>query len=208
MKRTSLSKGLLRKELLNLRKHESEKKEKSQMIIQRVKTLPEVQSADIFHVYCSFGDEVCTNELIHNLHARGVTLYTSITPEQGFVLQHCILAPETTFHTGKYGVPVPHVPQNLLHTNEQLGKYFRNLPVQGTSTVSACIIVPLVGFDEECHRLGFGKGYYDRFLARLHAPHIRTIGLAFECQKALRIPTEDYDIPLDCVVTESFLLYK
>ena len=61
------------------------------------------------------------------------------------------------------------------------------------------VIVPLVGFDENLHRLGYGGGYYDRFLKDMD---VKKIGVAFEAQKTEYIETSEYDIKLDCIVTE------
>lgn len=62
------------------------------------------------------------------------------------------------------------------------------------------VICPLVGFDEECFRLGLGGGYYDRFLPR--CTKAVKYGAAFENQKFERVPRDTWDIPLDAVVTE------
>lgn len=68
------------------------------------------------------------------------------------------------------------------------------------------LLVPLVGFDAGCNRLGMGGGYYDQTLAYLHARrHWRRpllIGLAHECQRIERLAVRPWDIPLDLVVTE------
>ncbi|MCP5492301.1 MAG: 5-formyltetrahydrofolate cyclo-ligase [Chlamydiales bacterium] len=57
-----------------------------------------------------------------------------------------------------------------------------------------CILVPGLCFDSDNHRLGFGYGHYDRFLAQIH--HIPTFGIGFKEQKVDRLPTEPHDIPL------------
>jgi 5-formyltetrahydrofolate cyclo-ligase len=66
------------------------------------------------------------------------------------------------------------------------------------------MVMPLAGFDEEGHRLGYGKGHYDRAVTRLHARGKRPflLGLAFATQKVSRIPFEDHDMRLDAIVTE------
>jgi 5-formyltetrahydrofolate cyclo-ligase len=62
------------------------------------------------------------------------------------------------------------------------------------------IIVPILGFDETCSRIGMGAGWYDQFLAS--QPQALKIGLAFERQKNNIIPVEDHDVKLDMIVTE------
>jgi 5-formyltetrahydrofolate cyclo-ligase len=63
------------------------------------------------------------------------------------------------------------------------------------------VLIPLLGFDAEGTRLGYGGGHYDRTLAAL-ARKPRLIGFAFSSQQLDRIPRGDHDVPLDSVVTE------
>ncbi|WP_295879510.1 5-formyltetrahydrofolate cyclo-ligase [uncultured Thiohalocapsa sp.] len=69
------------------------------------------------------------------------------------------------------------------------------------------ILVPLVGFDAACNRLGMGAGFYDRSLAplrrRQHWRRPRLVGIAHECQRVERLVPQPWDVPLDAVVTES-----
>ena len=65
------------------------------------------------------------------------------------------------------------------------------------------VIVPLVAADERCNRLGYGKGYYDQFLTHFPRP---TIGVGFDAQIFPELPTDDRDIALDKVYTESRLI--
>ncbi|OGT49725.1 MAG: 5-formyltetrahydrofolate cyclo-ligase [Gammaproteobacteria bacterium RIFCSPHIGHO2_12_FULL_41_15] len=67
------------------------------------------------------------------------------------------------------------------------------------------ILMPLIGFDERCNRLGQGGGYYDRCLQDLKNRRPILIGLAFECQKTGSIPTESWDIPVNYIITEQNL---
>lgn len=62
------------------------------------------------------------------------------------------------------------------------------------------VIVPGLAFDRSNHRLGRGAGYYDRFLPELLAD-TATIGLAFDFQILERLPVEEHDVPLSCVIT-------
>ena len=66
------------------------------------------------------------------------------------------------------------------------------------------IIVPMLAFDKARNRLGYGKGYYDRFLKkyRKNRKNILTIGLAFSFQKYKKIPTSNHDVKLDHILTE------
>ncbi len=63
------------------------------------------------------------------------------------------------------------------------------------------IVVPGVAFDLSGHRVGFGKGYYDRFLATLHRP-VTLVGLCHDFQLLERVPSEGHDIRMQYIVTE------
>lgn len=68
------------------------------------------------------------------------------------------------------------------------------------------IIVPAVAMDRSCNRLGRGKGFYDRLLARTRAT---TIGVGYDFQLLSELlPAEPHDAPLDLVITESHLLRR
>ncbi len=62
------------------------------------------------------------------------------------------------------------------------------------------IIVPMLGFDKNLHRIGYGGGYYDKFLAT--QPRAKKIGVCFEAGKVENLPAEAHDIPLGIIITE------
>tara|TARA_R110002124_G_scaffold114535_14_gene269315 strand:+ start:5877 stop:6464 length:588 start_codon:yes stop_codon:yes gene_type:complete len=64
------------------------------------------------------------------------------------------------------------------------------------------VLVPLLGFDNQGTRLGYGGGYYDRTLAHMKKTP-RLIGLAFAAQELDSIPRDSHDVPLDAVITEA-----
>lgn len=90
----------------------------------------------------------------------------------------------------------------LMHNNPELE--VTSAPPRATAPIPGddfdVIIVPLLGFDAACLRLGRGAGWYDRFLAR--QPQAIKIGVGFDVQRVDAVPMEPHDIPLDAVVTE------
>ena len=69
------------------------------------------------------------------------------------------------------------------------------------------ILVPLVAFDNNLNRLGYGGGYYDRVIKKLNEKKkILKIGLAFSVQKINNVPVTKYDKKLDYIVTEKYIL--
>lgn len=74
------------------------------------------------------------------------------------------------------------------------------------ATLFTTIIIPLVGFDEQGHRLGMGGGYYDRTLSFMLNPMCRKkpllIGIAYSSQMVSNIKRQAWDVPLDAIITE------
>ena len=66
------------------------------------------------------------------------------------------------------------------------------------------LLVPLLAFDRLGYRLGYGAGYYDRYL-REHRPRrsVKAVGIAYAGQQYDALPVHDFDEPLDAVVTET-----
>lgn len=67
------------------------------------------------------------------------------------------------------------------------------------------ILLPMLGFDRTGARIGYGAGYYDRFLEK--NPDLNKIGIAFACQEIERLPVDDTDIRMDCIITEDGVVY-
>jgi 5-formyltetrahydrofolate cyclo-ligase len=69
------------------------------------------------------------------------------------------------------------------------------------------MLVPLAAFDAQGNRIGYGAGYYDRYIAMLRQGGIEPdlTGIAFDCQEVARVPAEAHDVPLPRILTESGL---
>ena len=76
--------------------------------------------------------------------------------------------------------------------------------VSGKSVNPDLIIVPLLAYDKFYNRLGYGKGYYDKFFTQYlkNRKNILTIGLAFSFQKYKKIPISKFDVKLNYILTE------
>ena len=96
-------------------------------------------------------------------------------------------------------------PDIQLCTSRQIQGVWSVVSWQGHNASEAlrfdAVIVPMLGFDTNLQRIGYGGGYYDKFLAtQLQA---RKIGVCFELGRVQRIPTETYDVPLDVIITDT-----
>ncbi len=76
-------------------------------------------------------------------------------------------------------------------------------PAEAPISVPEVLIVPLLAFDRQGYRLGYGGGFYDRTLAELRGvSHVTAVGAAYAGQEVARVPREATDLPLDWIVTE------
>ena len=78
-----------------------------------------------------------------------------------------------------------------------------NGPISKKSLYPDILLVPLVAYDKNCNRIGYGGGFYDRYIKKIKKiKKVLTIGLAFSYQKVKKIPIEKNDIKLDFIITE------
>ncbi len=98
----------------------------------------------------------------------------------------------------------PHTPENLVTNRYGILEPPADAPLLDGAAFDA-MLTPLVAFDSRGNRLGMGGGYYDRYLAAAGSrPYL--LGVAFACQQAEALPTEEWDMRLDAVVTENGVL--
>ncbi len=149
---------------------------------------PWICAAEAIHLYCSFGSEVETEELRQRLLASGKRVAVPLLMPGESELRHVWVRPGMHFRPNQRGIPEPVVEETACLTAEALGLQQWDV-----------ILVPVVAFDRWLYRLGYGGGYYDRFLRRVPA---RRLGLAFTCQEVEYLPHDAHDVPLDAVATE------
>ena len=115
------------------------------------------------------------------------------------------------FERLKYIISLPKISQNSnmnffnWSTNDPLNinKYGIPEPINNKIIYPDVLLVPLVAYDKNFNRVGYGGGFYDRYLKRIKKiKNVLTIGLAFSYQKVKKIPIEKNDIKLDFIVTE------
>ena len=76
-------------------------------------------------------------------------------------------------------------------------------PISNKVEYPDILLVPLVAYDKNFNRIGYGGGFYDRYIKRIKKnKKVITIGLAYSFQKVKKIPINEYDIKLDYIVTE------
>jgi len=84
-----------------------------------------------------------------------------------------------------------------------INKYGIPEPISNKIKYPNILLVPLVAFDKHLNRVGYGGGFYDRYIKKIKKKKkVLTIGLAYSFQKVKKIPINNYDIKLDYIVTE------
>lgn len=171
----------IRKHIRELKKQFTDRElvEMSQPIMTSLLAHPAVKSAKTILMYYSLPDEVYTHEAINQLTSLGKT----------------VLLPKV--------IDGENMEIRLYENPEDLaeGSYSIMEPTGNLFTDYADIdvaVVPGMGFDKSGHRLGRGKGYYDRFLPK--AVNAYKIGVCFGFQKMNEIPTDRFDVIMDCII--------
>ena len=146
----------------------------------------EGRTLHIIAAYCPLQGEVDPRPLLESFQREGCTLALPTVVGRGTPLEFRVWSPGDALEQGPFGTQHPAYGE----------------PVQPT-----VLLIPVVGFDGQNYRLGYGGGYYDRTLAAMD-PRPLTIGLGFELSRLATIHPRLRDIPLDCIVTESSVCMK
>lgn len=152
---------------------------KDLQIIQRVMNLPAYQQSNRIFVFASAGREINTHELITSAYAQGKTVALPKSDSGGmmdFYEYHGALT------LGRFNILEP-VGGSILYPSE-----------------TDLMIVPGLSFTREGHRIGYGGGYYDRYLAKHPC---MTVGICRDIFIADKLPVSWNDLPVDCVITET-----
>lgn len=187
------SRASLRQSLRSLRRNLSAKQQHSHSR-RLAKNLKHYRSfSNLRHIafYLAEDGEASPEVAIKLAWQQGKIVYLPVISPYANELYFAPYSPTTRMKRNRFGILEPAVALSKCKHAHQL----------------QLIFMPLVGFDEKGNRLGMGGGFYDRSLHfRQHQKNWKTpklIGLAHECQKLDQVPTEDWDIPVDGIVTEA-----
>ncbi|HNQ29849.1 MAG TPA: 5-formyltetrahydrofolate cyclo-ligase [Methanolinea sp.] len=149
----------------------------------REQVLALLDGTDPVLVYASKPPEVDTLPLISTMISRGTRVVVPIIEKEERTLRLSYLDDAALLSVSTFSVPEP--------IGHEVPADPGEIPV---------VIVPMIAYDAKGHRLGYGAGYYDRFLSRY--PHMRKVGVAFSCQEVDSIPADENDVCMDIIVTE------
>ena len=89
----------------------------------------------------------------------------------------------------------------------KINRYGIPEPISEKKISPNILLIPLVGFDDQLNRLGYGGGYYDRYLSKVRIKDkLLKIGVGFSFQKVKKIPVNNHDKKLDCIITEKKII--
>ena len=162
---------------------------KSQRITDKLLAIIESHGCNIIMLYLSMESEVQTFTLLHRLlMLNKVVLAPVMEPENKKLLPYQIINPETDLINSKYGMPEPNLKRSQLFAPAEI----------------QLVTVPGIAFDAKGYRIGYGGGYYDRFLPE--CPRALWVSLAFECQLVEEAVCAEWDLPVHKIVTEKRIL--
>ena len=157
-----------------------EKCSRSAPIMQQVESLPQFKEAQTVLLYWSMEDEVQTHDFVNRWYKEKTLLLPCVDGDDLRLRQYT--GPECLKEGEQFGIGEPSGPEFTDLERVEM------------------IIVPGVAFDRTGNRMGRGRGFYDRLLKS--TPRAFKVGVAFNFQMVDRVPTEDFDVPMDAVLTE------
>ncbi len=183
------TKSCIRKRILAVRNQltEAERLEKSRQIRDKLYSMKEYREADCILGFVGYGGEVETIPFLERAVFDGKKVYCPVSNEDG-TMEFYRFTSKADLITGYKNIPEP---------SSQAEKF----EVKCERTEKVFMLMPGVAFDEKRHRVGYGKGFYDRFLATYEPDYI--VAVCFACQIVEEFSVEEHDFLPERVVTET-----
>jgi 5-formyltetrahydrofolate cyclo-ligase len=172
-----------RQRLLTLRADiaPAKRRQWGQRIEARLRLLLEERCWGVLGVFWPFQGEFDPRPLIDWLVARRFAVALPAVVDKQGPLEYRAWQPGDVLVDGVWNIPIPDKREVV---------------------IPHAVLAPLVGFDRDCYRLGYGGGYFDRTLAAL-SPRPLAIGVGFELSQIETIHPQSFDIAMDIIVTET-----
>ena len=144
------------------------------------------QQSSTVMLYLSFQNEVATEAIYQRGWQDGKTMLLPICAPESGLMEMSVITSFDQLEPNRYGIG--ELPEHLQQ-------------IIAPEQIDVCLI-PGIAFDHAGTRLGFGAGYYDRYLPRVN-PSAKRIALAYECQMhSETLPRDAYDLPMQYILTE------
>lgn len=148
----------------------------SEIVMSRLEAMPEFISAEVVALFWSLDDEVYTHDFIEKW-AKDKVILLPIVSGSEMTLGRFI--DRDHMRSGDFGIAEPVCEDESAYNQIDM------------------IVIPGIAFDRQGHRMGRGKGYYDRFLC---GRTIFKVGVCFSAQLIERVPTQEHDIVMDALI--------
>ena len=174
-----MDKKMLRKQICEQKRAMSQEKieEASRKLVEQFLNCDAYRQAKTIYGYLPYNQEVRTVPILEQALADGKRV--AVPKVYGSEMKFIYLTDLTQVATGYAGIPEPVAdgPEG--------------------DDLTALVLMPGMAFTKEGHRIGYGGGFYDKFLAE--EPDHPTIALCYDFQMVDELPTEEFDVPVDCV---------
>ena len=161
---------------------EEQRLEKSEKICKKILDIKEFSECDTLLLYYPIKSEPSALPLLTEAFARGMSVAFPISIKDDFTLDFREIKSLDELSVGAYGICEP-----------------KNDASFAEMTEKTICIVPALSFDKSFHRLGYGKGFYDRFLKNFKGTAIGITYSELICEK---LPADDNDIPVNYIITD------
>ena len=169
----------------------NEDRKNAEIIVNRYLDSDYFKRADIIFAYSSMEDEIPTERIVQTALKSGkkVALPKVISPvSDGAKMEFLLVDGNTLYINGVYGIMEPECGERVS-------------PAGGNDRIE--ILIPGLCFDLTKNRIGYGGGYYDRYLAQFDRKRFHVTALAYEYQIFEAVPAKEYDGKVDLVITEN-----
>lgn len=181
------TKQSLRRELKISRRNIENKKEADKKICENLMASDFYKDADTVLFYAALDDEINIDECIKSALSQGKRAALPVCLDDNGNMKFYYINSLKDIKTGFFGVREPDI----------------NICEEVMDFSSSVCIVPGIAYDKQGYRLGYGKGYYDRFLKNFT---FISLGLCYNELMMDFLPTDEYDISVDYIITQDGLL--
>ena len=184
-------KRALRRKILDERKNINivKKEEMDNKILDKLYESEYYRKSKKIFIYISYDSEINTKGIINKALEDNKKVYVPRTEFKNRLMDAVEIMSLDNLVESDFGILEPSIKEPYIDPNEL-----------------DLIVVPGVAFDKQGGRMGYGAGFYDRYFKKISEDNIKKVmkvALAYEFQTLEKVPMNDHDIPVDCIITEN-----
>jgi len=184
-------KKALRRKILDERKNINivKKEDMDNKILDKLYESEYYRKSKKIFIYISYDSEINTKGIINKALEDNKKVYVPRTEFKNRLMDAVEIMSLDNLVESDFGILEPSIKEPYIDPNEL-----------------DLIVVPGVAFDKQGGRMGYGAGFYDRYFKKISEDNIKKVmkvALAYEFQTLEKVPMNDHDIPVDCIITEN-----